>query len=240
MLSKHYFSVLLIVALLYGCTSILTAEEGTEALSPAAFEAWHNRRKTLVVASEAAKSGQLKPALQLLKQELTDPLPAELPHWPSNYTASELIQLRTMSALSNMSQQAALVEAYRRSQSEGEVALGKRLAIALGLTGRVSLNEDEDQGVLERCRKLLQEDTNDFIRATAARALAHIGHANPNTMARIESALRAGLQDKATRPNATCTRVYGNKVYLVRLEARSALLTLGFQLAPGEGIPYSD
>jgi len=238
MLGKNHIWSLLIVVLLCGCTSMLAAQEDPEAVSLAGLEAWDNRREAMTTATEAAESGQLSPALELLEQELTTPLPAEVPHWPSNYTASEQIQTGLMNALGRTPEQTALVDAYRSTEQEGKSAMEKRLAIALGLAGRVALKEGEDEAVLERCLALLEEDMDEFIRARAALALLHIGEANPDTVARMEPALRAALQDKAGRPDMTCSP-YGETVYIVRGEALSALLSLGFEVAPDEGVPYS-
>ena len=190
----------------------------------------------------AQEANNLDVLLQLLTQEVTDPLPAELPQWPSDYTLSEIIQGRILQTLSQTPERGALVEAY--IQVRENPPMEKRVAIALGLAGLVSLGEKEkeadDQTVLKRCLALLREDNNDFIRARAARSLWHIGQANAHLIPQMEPGLRAALKDEAGRPNAACTTAYGKTVYIVRVEARSALLVLGFELAPDEGIPYSD
>lgn len=214
----------------------LGAHAAAEELDPALFEEWAARRNAVTVASQEAKSGRLDALLELLTQELTNPLPAELPHWPSNYTLSEIIQGRILQGLSQTPERGALVEAY--SQGRENRPLEKRVVIALGLAGLVNLGEKEkkDQTVLKRCLALLREDKDDFIRARAARSLWKIGLANPDVIPQIEPALRTALTDPTGRPNISCCTAYGTTVYLVRGEVRSALLVLGFELAPGEGV----
>jgi len=206
-------------------------------LDPVLFDEWRARRQAVAVATEDAKRGKLDPLLECLIREVSNPLPAELPHWPSDYTASELIQLSILNPLSKTPQREALVEAYTRMRAN--LPIEKRMVIALGLAGLVGL-EEEDQTVLKRCLTLLRDDKHDFIRACAARALRQIGLANRDMIPQIEPALRAALTDTAGRPNMTCSTAYGKTVYLVRAQARGALLGLGIQLAPGEGVPYSD
>jgi len=228
-LQRNGFALVCMVVAVAACWAI--------ELTPGSYAEWGRRRDGVKEAAEKAKEGELAPLLQWLVLELADPLPEDLPAAHSNFTLSEQIQLRVVRGLVEPHDPAQLRYAYQVAQD-----FEKHIALALGLAGIASLDEHEPgQEVLDRCLALLEEDPKDFIRARAAEALAAIGRAHPELIPQLEQPLRKALRDPAWRPNAAPTAGPGaRKYYPVRGKARLALLRLGFKLAPGEGLEYSD
>lgn len=201
-------------------------EDDSRGYGPDDVARMHKRVKAAFEALDAAEAGRLTPALQLLRQELGDPLPRELPHGSNAYTASEGIQIRAMLALSRTSQPDALVETYERIRAGDEPDIAARVVMALGISGRASLDTSaEDRGILRRCTELLRQHPADFIRASAGRALRHIGEEHPDLKPLIRPPLRAALKDEATRPNP---KDDGDPVYPVREAAQGALFWLDY------------